>query len=113
MSSVKIGDVEYQVLPGHGTIVMFCERNNLEYWEFVDLFTNIDPQKLSLKFVKGLADFTLCMIERANKDVVLPDVYEIADWLGDMDNMLTVQKLIFGAYSKKVETTGENQENSE
>lgn len=108
MDKIIISGKEYNVKAGYGSIILFCERKNIELYQFIDLFTDINPDKLSTELFKGMAEFTLCMIERSGcKD--LPDVYEVIDWFTEIDNMVKIQSIMFGLVSKNAQATGEKE----
>jgi hypothetical protein len=93
---MKINDKDYKVVTGYGTVVKFCAKNNLEFYEFLNRFAAIDPEKLRNDFFMDLAGYTVTMIERGGDEP--PDFYEIIDWLGK-GNAGQVMELLFEGLS--------------
>lgn len=106
--TIKIKDTDYQVVSGYGTVVKFCTHNNLEFYEFLNRFAELNPEKLGNEFFLDLAGYTVCMIERGGGEP--PDLYDIIDWLGE-GNAKQVMDLIFEGLnnSKNRKATGKDE----
>lgn len=109
MRTIKIEGTEYPVLVGYGTVVRFCIKQKIEFYEFLGIFANVDAEKLTNDYFLNLAEFTRTMIERGleekKEDKELPDVYTVIDWLG-LGNAMTIVDLLFeGLKTKNLKAT--------
>lgn len=102
---MKIGEIDYKVVSGYGTVVKYCRSQKLEFHEFLEIFSGVDADKLTNDLFVHLAGFTATMIERGGEEP--PDLYDIIDWLGKGGAGEVIELLFEGlSLPKNLEATG-------
>jgi hypothetical protein len=97
---LTINETKYPVIAGHGALILCCERMNIEFYEFSNLFANFDQDKITNQHFKVAAEYLRAAIERGGSTP--PELYDMLDWMGsDPKNMTEAFKLMFSGIKPK------------
>lgn len=96
---LTINETKYPVVAGHGATILCCERLNIEFYEFHNLYSNFEVEQITTQHYTVTAEYTKAIIERGG--LTPPDKYDIIDWLGDSNNMVLILKLIYSGFQPK------------
>jgi hypothetical protein len=111
---VRINDKDYPVLAKYSAIKMFCDKKDIDFFEFPELLISygIDKKnfKPTTKFIDDMSLLMLCFLQRgaeASNTVCDLTVNDIIDWFLE-GNFVKVYELIAEAQgqSKNVIATG-------